>query len=200
MGRGYNYATCLEGALKLKELVSMHSEGINLIILTKKYTNCILIIIRIYAFLDKIFYTLAILAGELKHGPLGLVDGGTPVLAVVSKDATYQVCLNVMSNVPYHIKVCHPYCIRINIRFLFVQKCASVLQQITSRGGKPILICDDSDVDLRRLVGEDQSISVPKTVDCLQGKYIIQATIGKLLLILRFLNLNKVSRIIFQEF
>ena len=40
MGRGYNYATCLEGALKLKELVSMHSEGINLIILTTKYTKC----------------------------------------------------------------------------------------------------------------------------------------------------------------
>ena len=27
MGRGYNYATCLEGSLKLKELVNMHSEG-----------------------------------------------------------------------------------------------------------------------------------------------------------------------------
>ena len=27
MGRGYNNATCLEGALKLKELVNMHSEG-----------------------------------------------------------------------------------------------------------------------------------------------------------------------------
>ena len=40
MGRGYNYATCLEGALKLNELVSMHSEGINLIILTTKYTKC----------------------------------------------------------------------------------------------------------------------------------------------------------------
>merc|ERR1711997_627748 len=106
MGRGYNYATCLEGSLKLKELVNMHSE--------------------------------AILAGELKNGPLGLVDGGTPILTVVSKDATYQ-------------------------------KCASVLQQITSRGGRSFLICDDSDIDLRRLVGEDQSISVPKTVDCLQG-------------------------------
>ncbi|KAK7506555.1 hypothetical protein BaRGS_00002030, partial [Batillaria attramentaria] len=28
MGRGYNYATCLEGALKIKELTYMHSEGI----------------------------------------------------------------------------------------------------------------------------------------------------------------------------
>ena len=27
MARGYNYATCLEGSLKLKELVNMHSEG-----------------------------------------------------------------------------------------------------------------------------------------------------------------------------
>ena len=28
MGRGFNYATCLEGALKVKELTYMHSEGI----------------------------------------------------------------------------------------------------------------------------------------------------------------------------
>ncbi len=27
MGRGFNYATCLEGALKVKELTYMHSEG-----------------------------------------------------------------------------------------------------------------------------------------------------------------------------
>ena len=40
MGRGYNYATCLEGALKLKELVSMHSEGIHLIILTTNHIKC----------------------------------------------------------------------------------------------------------------------------------------------------------------
>ena len=32
MGRGYNFATCLEGALKVKELTYMHSEGIHLII------------------------------------------------------------------------------------------------------------------------------------------------------------------------
>lgn len=34
---------------------------------------------------------LAIFAGELKHGPLGLVEGGTPILIIASKDATYQV-------------------------------------------------------------------------------------------------------------
>jgi glucosamine 6-phosphate synthetase-like amidotransferase/phosphosugar isomerase protein len=27
MGRGYSFATCLEGALKIKELAYMHSEG-----------------------------------------------------------------------------------------------------------------------------------------------------------------------------
>jgi glucosamine--fructose-6-phosphate aminotransferase (isomerizing) len=42
MGRGFQNATCLEGALKIKELSYMHSEGI--------------------------------LAGELKHGPLALID------------------------------------------------------------------------------------------------------------------------------
>merc|ERR1712187_1079621 len=29
MGRGYHYATCLEAALKIKELSYIHSEGIN---------------------------------------------------------------------------------------------------------------------------------------------------------------------------
>ena len=35
MGRGYNYATCLEGSLKLKELVNMHSEGKSFTLITK---------------------------------------------------------------------------------------------------------------------------------------------------------------------
>ena len=48
MGRGYQHATCLEGALKIKEICYMHSEGI--------------------------------LAGELKHGPLALIDESMPVI------------------------------------------------------------------------------------------------------------------------
>jgi glucosamine--fructose-6-phosphate aminotransferase (isomerizing) len=47
-GRGYNYATALEAALKVKEVALMHSEGI--------------------------------LAGEMKHGPLALVDESMPIL------------------------------------------------------------------------------------------------------------------------
>jgi len=42
LGRGYQFAACIEGALKIKEVAYMHSEGM--------------------------------LAGELKHGPLALVD------------------------------------------------------------------------------------------------------------------------------
>jgi len=67
MGRGYNYATCLEGALKIKEITYMHSEGI--------------------------------LAGELKHGPLALIDAEMPIIMVVVKDHTYEKCLNAVQQV-----------------------------------------------------------------------------------------------------
>uniref|UniRef100_A0AAQ5X7L2 glutamine--fructose-6-phosphate transaminase (isomerizing) n=1 Tax=Amphiprion ocellaris TaxID=80972 RepID=A0AAQ5X7L2_AMPOC len=62
MGRGFNYATCLEGALKIKEITYMHSEGI--------------------------------LAGELKHGPLALIDTQMPVIMVIMRDACYRLKCN----------------------------------------------------------------------------------------------------------
>jgi len=67
MGRGYNYATCMEGALKVKELTYMHSEGI--------------------------------LAGELKHGPLALVDNNMPVIMIVTRDPVYVKCMNALQQV-----------------------------------------------------------------------------------------------------
>lgn len=67
MGRGFNYATCLEGALKVKELTYMHSEGI--------------------------------LAGELKHGPLAMVEPSMPILMVVMDDPVKQKCLNAYQQV-----------------------------------------------------------------------------------------------------
>ncbi|XP_041363135.1 glutamine--fructose-6-phosphate aminotransferase [isomerizing] 1-like isoform X2 [Gigantopelta aegis] len=67
MGRGYNYATCLEGALKIKELTYMHSEGI--------------------------------LAGELKHGPLALVDKAMPVIMIITQDKVYSKCINALQQV-----------------------------------------------------------------------------------------------------
>ncbi|PON59125.1 Glucosamine-fructose-6-phosphate aminotransferase, isomerising [Parasponia andersonii] len=57
-GRGYNYATALEGALKVKEVALMHSEGI--------------------------------LAGEMKHGPLALVDENLPIVVIATRDGCFS--------------------------------------------------------------------------------------------------------------
>lgn len=57
MGRGANYPTALEGALKLKELSYIHAEG--------------------YA------------TGELKHGPIAMLDPDLPCLAIATRGVTY---------------------------------------------------------------------------------------------------------------
>jgi len=67
MGRGFNFATCLEGALKVKELTYMHSEGIQ--------------------------------AGELKHGPLALVDSTVPILMIIMRDHVFTKCMNALQQV-----------------------------------------------------------------------------------------------------
>merc|ERR1712212_589547 len=67
MGRGFNFATCLEGALKVKELTYMHSEGIQ--------------------------------AGELKHGPLALVDSEVPIVMIVMRDHVFSKCMNALQQV-----------------------------------------------------------------------------------------------------
>jgi glucosamine--fructose-6-phosphate aminotransferase (isomerizing) len=59
LGRGYQGATVLEGALKIKEVSYIHAEGI--------------------------------LAGELKHGPLALIDENMPILLIMNKDRHYAV-------------------------------------------------------------------------------------------------------------
>ena len=67
MGRGYQHATCLEGALKIKEVCYMHSEGI--------------------------------LAGELKHGPLALIDEAMAVILIMTKDSLYPKVQTALSQV-----------------------------------------------------------------------------------------------------
>ena len=66
-GLHFSYATCLECALKIKELTYMHSEGI--------------------------------LAGELKHGPLALVDDEMPCILVLTRDPLYSKCLSCLLQV-----------------------------------------------------------------------------------------------------
>ncbi|KAI3646167.1 hypothetical protein MP228_009095 [Amoeboaphelidium protococcarum] len=67
MGRGWQNATCLEGALKIKEVSYMHSEGI--------------------------------LAGELKHGPLALIDENMPVILIMTKDSLYPKVYSALQQV-----------------------------------------------------------------------------------------------------
>ncbi|MBU1863198.1 MAG: glutamine--fructose-6-phosphate transaminase (isomerizing), partial [Candidatus Omnitrophica bacterium] len=62
LGRGFNYATALEGALKLKEISYIHAHGYS--------------------------------AGEMKHGPIALVDKHLPVVCIVPDSKTYDKMLS----------------------------------------------------------------------------------------------------------
>ncbi|MBU6452501.1 MAG: glutamine--fructose-6-phosphate transaminase (isomerizing) [Cyanobacteria bacterium REEB67] len=62
IGRGVNFPTALEGALKLKELSYIHASG--------------------YA------------AGELKHGPIAVLDQNVPVITVLVPGAVYEKTLS----------------------------------------------------------------------------------------------------------
>ncbi|HNX77419.1 MAG TPA: glutamine--fructose-6-phosphate transaminase (isomerizing) [Candidatus Rifleibacterium sp.] len=67
LGRGLNYPTALEGALKLKELSYIHAEG--------------------YA------------AGEMKHGPIALIDHEMPVMAIVTDSELYDKTISNLKEV-----------------------------------------------------------------------------------------------------
>jgi glutamine---fructose-6-phosphate transaminase (isomerizing) len=58
LGRGMNYPTALEGALKLKEISYIHAEGYP--------------------------------AGEMKHGPIALIDENMPVVTIALQDSLYE--------------------------------------------------------------------------------------------------------------
>lgn len=58
IGRGVNYPSALEGALKLKEISYIHATGYP--------------------------------AGELKHGPIALIDEKLPVVCICPKTSTYE--------------------------------------------------------------------------------------------------------------
>jgi len=67
LGRGVNYPTALEGALKLKEISYIHAEGYQ--------------------------------AGEMKHGPIALIDENMPVVAIALKDGLYEKMLGNLEEV-----------------------------------------------------------------------------------------------------
>lgn len=67
LGRGANYPTALEGALKLKEISYIHAEA--------------------YA------------TGEMKHGPIALIDAEMPVVAVATASALYDKTISNLQEV-----------------------------------------------------------------------------------------------------
>jgi len=67
LGRGINFPTALEGALKLKEISYIHAVG--------------------YA------------AGEMKHGPIALVDENLPIVMINPKTSVYEKTLSNMMEV-----------------------------------------------------------------------------------------------------
>ncbi|CAF0827803.1 unnamed protein product [Rotaria sp. Silwood1] len=105
MGRGFNFATCLEAALKLKELTYMHSEGI--------------------------------LAGELKHGPLAMVDHAMPIVMIIMDDPVKTKCMNAYSQVQARggqpVLICNDddqELIKLTSRYIAVPRTVDCLQGI----------------------------------------------------------------------
>ncbi len=67
VGRKFQYPIALEGALKLKEIAYIHSEG--------------------YA------------AGEMKHGPIALIDPKFPTMALALEDGSYERVISNMQEI-----------------------------------------------------------------------------------------------------
>jgi glucosamine--fructose-6-phosphate aminotransferase (isomerizing) len=62
IGRGVSYASALEGALKIKEVTYIHTEGLA--------------------------------GGELKHGPIALIEKGTPCIVFAPKDDSHDAIIS----------------------------------------------------------------------------------------------------------
>ncbi|AAS50735.2 ABL036Cp [Eremothecium gossypii ATCC 10895] len=108
LGRGYQFASALEGALKIKEISYMHSEGV--------------------------------LAGELKHGVLALVDENLPIIAFGTRDS------------------------------LFPKVVSSIEQVTARKGRPIIICNENDEVWTRKAQNSNLlTLEVPLTVDCLQG-------------------------------
>lgn len=106
-GRGYHYATCMEGALKIKELSYIHTEGIH--------------------------------AGELKHGPLALVDENMPIILFAGKDSCSEKVQNALHQVTARGGIANM-----------------------------MIIGTEGDKEIEQFGDRAELILVPETVDCLQ--------------------------------
>lgn len=98
---------------------------------------------------------IKILAGELKHGPLALIDENMPVIFIMTRDSLYPKVQSALAQVT--ARKGQP-----SMSYVFTQM-LNVTQRLTCA---PVIICnedDDSVPDTAKV------IRVPKTTDCLQG-------------------------------
>ena len=107
LGRHVGFPVALEGALKLKEVAYLHSEGFA--------------------------------AGELKHGPIALVEEGQPVFIIVpSKRSRNNLHAKVVSNI----------------------------QEVRARGAVTIVIAEDDDTDVEAYA--DHIVRIPESAGLMQ--------------------------------
>ena len=107
LGRHVGFPVALEGALKLKEVAYLHSEGFA--------------------------------AGELKHGPIALIEEGQPVFIIVpSKRSRNNLHAKVVSNI----------------------------QEVRARGAVTIVIAEDGDTDAEAYA--DHIIRIPQSAGLMQ--------------------------------
>lgn len=107
LGRHVGFPVALEGALKLKEVAYLHSEGFA--------------------------------AGELKHGPIALVEEGQPVFVIVPSKASRD---------SLHAKV------------------VSNIQEVRARGAVTIVIAEEGDDDVEQFA--NHVIRIPESPGLLQ--------------------------------
>ncbi|UIZ92468.1 glutamine--fructose-6-phosphate transaminase (isomerizing) [Corynebacterium sp. CNCTC7651] len=107
LGRHVGFPVALEGALKLKEVAYLHSEGFA--------------------------------AGELKHGPIALVEDGQPVFVIVpSKRSRYNLHAKVVSNI----------------------------QEVRARGAVTVVIAEEGDHDVEAYA--NHIIRIPESAGLMQ--------------------------------
>ncbi|KAK9238059.1 hypothetical protein V1525DRAFT_375862 [Lipomyces kononenkoae] len=124
LGRGYQYATALEGALKIKEISYILAEGI--------------------------------LTGELKHGPLALVDEDIPIIMIATKDKLFDKIINGIGQVTARSG---------KPMFIATQNGPTLVEASKKENG----VTDATAADYKSVEKSYIKFEVPETVDCLQG-------------------------------
>ena len=133
LGRGYNFATCLEAALKVCIFIFTS------VIFFKTKTSINFDLLSISKVKELTYmHSEGIQSGELKHGPLALVDQHCKMILFMTRDSTFE-----------HAKM--------------------AANQIISRQGKPIIVCEQGDKEAKEFAVGGQFIEVPPTVAALQG-------------------------------